>query len=336
MTYGGTEVIDIFTHIPETYVEYEGTTYYYFLGLEKDILLDREGNKFAFEFSEDAIDFENKEFSYVKYENHIVAGQSNGAMINLDGLYTIIVDGVRYRYTGTTFVDAETNGAFPHEFISIDWTTYQFIYRDTSEKTTKIYGKYDSFTVAFEDVEGVDYSTNTNAANHMRFEPSTKTIFSYDLNCDKDVWVVVTVKFADGGTTVIRKKVTIVQNLYIGMNEGVTFEVASNPRGMLLTNDSYYTNTIYEIDKYGAIKYLNASDYIEYDSFNIPTNEFAVGEECKEYATITIADDTPYLSPINNRVTNSMVIRVVYSFYIKTNNGGYYLDYDFYVKLLKK
>ena len=336
LTYGAGDVVDILIYIPETYVEYEGKTYYYFLNLGREILLDRDCNKFAFEFSDDAINLENKEFSYVKYENHIVAGLNNGAMINLDGLYTVVVEGVRYRYNGTTFVDAQTQGAFPYDIITIDLVNFELVYRNVTDFTTTIYGKYDSFTVAFEDVEGVDFSTNTNAANHMRFDPATRVVSSYDLNCDKDVWVVVTVNFADGGTTVIRKKVTVVQNLFIGMNENTTFEVASNPRGMLLTNDSYYTNTIYEIDQYGGIKYLNPSEYIEYDSFNIPTNEFSIAESCKQYATITIADDTPYLSPINSAVTNDMVITVIYSFYIKTNNSGYYLDYNFNVKLIKK
>ena len=338
LTYGDSQTATILTYVPETYVEYEGKTYYYFYNLGEEILLDREGNKFAFDFSENAINLIDKEFSYVKYDNHIVAGQDNGEIISLDGLYTIVVDGVRYRYAGgKSFIDDLTNSVFPYEIVgNPDFVNFELTYLNVTEFTTKIYGKYDSFEVAFEDVEGVDYSTNTNAANHMRFNAETRTIFSYDLNCDKDVWVVVTVNFADGGTTVIRKKITIVQNLYMSMNEGVTFEVASNPRGMLLTNDSYYENTIYEIDKYGGIKELNPSEYIKYDSYNIPTNEFSIAESCKQYATITIADDTPYLSPINNAVTNDMVITIVYSFYIKTNNSGYYLDYNFYVTLIKK
>ena len=338
VVYEGDVTLAITTCIPQTYIEYEGTTYYYFFGLGEDVLLDRNGNKFNFEFAEDAITFEkNKsEFNYIKYENHIVAGEDNGEVINLDGLYTIIVEGVRYRYNGTTFVNAKNGEAFPHTIGAGGIDLEDFVLTYGSGSKTKIYGKYNSFTVNFEDVEGVDYSTNTSAVNHMRYNDATRTVFSYDLNCDKEVWVIVTVNFADGGTTVIRKKVTIVKNLYIGMKEGVTFKVGENPVGMPLTNESNYEGNVYKIDRLGKKDpNTNVVDYIFYDVVNTPTNLFSIGDESASFAKITYRDDSPYLSPINEAITQTMQVRVVYSFYIQTNNSGYYLDYDLYVNLLK-
>ena len=194
-----------------------------------------------------------------------------------------------------------------------------------------------NFIDVVEDVEGAVTTSNATVDKHMRYDSANNKIYSYDLNCDKEIYVVVTINFADGGKTVIKKRVVIVQNLFMSMVDGATFNVSSNPVGLnLTTNDSLYTNKIYRVNKNGDKTYLNIQDYIEYDPVNVPTNTFAVASQYSNVVKISYHEEEPFLSLVGASLgSTTKQVTVLYNYCVTTNNGYYYLQYEFDILLIQ-